>query len=68
MFNSPAADVACVLQNRRPFACAEITGSDRFPKIKGRAAFYTMQNRILLTVLFTGLPRKGKRSFRLSYP
>lgn len=56
MQKNPAAAVACILQNRRPYATAEIKGSNRFPDILGKAAFYTVQNGTLLTVFLTGLP------------
>ena len=56
MQKNPASSVACILQNRRPYAAAEIKGSNHFPDILGKAAFYTVQNGTLLTVFLTGLP------------
>ncbi len=52
-----------ILEDERPVAYAELTGSDSYPDIRGRVDFYQDAGRVLVSAYFTGLPQTETNIF-----
>lgn len=54
-------NILCDILNRPAKAAAYIRGSEKYPDIRGRAAFYTMGSAVLVRAEIMGLPKTADK-------